>query len=51
MPGTSEIPELVEIAETFEPSPGNRKIYDELFAEFKELYRRNKTIYERLNRA
>ncbi|MHC4581962.1 MAG: xylulokinase [Planctomycetota bacterium] len=47
----SDIPDLVEIAETFEPSPGNRKIYDELSQEFKELYRRNKKIYERLNRA
>ncbi|MHC4204541.1 MAG: xylulokinase [Planctomycetota bacterium] len=46
----NDVPELVEIAETFEPSSGNRMIYDELFARFKEVYRSNKAIYERLNR-
>ncbi|MHC4558173.1 MAG: xylulokinase [Planctomycetota bacterium] len=46
----NDVPELVEIKETFKPSSGNRKIYDELFARFKEIYRRNKAIYEKLNR-
>jgi xylulokinase len=46
----SDIPNRVEIAETFKPSSENRKIYDELFARFKEVYASNKAIYERLNR-
>ena len=46
----SDVPELIEIAETFRPSSENRKIYDELFARFKELYVSNKAIYERLNK-
>jgi len=46
----SDIPKRVEIAKTFTPSPENRKVYDELFARFKELYVSNKAIYKRLNR-
>ena len=46
----SDVPECVEIARTFRPSSENRKIYDELFARFKEVYASNKAIYERLNR-
>ncbi len=46
----SDIPECVEIARTFKPSPENRKIYDELFAIFKEVYTSNKSVYEKLNR-
>jgi xylulokinase len=45
-----DVPERVEIAETFTPSPENRRIYDELFARFKEVYASNKAIYEKLNR-
>ncbi|UCG56474.1 MAG: FGGY-family carbohydrate kinase [Phycisphaerales bacterium] len=45
-----DVPERVEIAETFRPSAENRRIYDELFARFKEVYASNKAIYERLNR-
>lgn len=46
----SDVPKRVEIAKTFKPSCENRKIYDELFARFKEIYASNKAIYERLNR-
>jgi xylulokinase len=46
----SDIPECVEIAKTFRPSSENRKIYDELFAIFKEVYTSNKAVYEKLNR-
>ncbi len=45
-----EIPEHIQIQETFEPNPENRKIYDELFPEFVRLYRRNRKIFARLNR-
>ncbi len=45
-----EVPDLVAIARTFEPAPANRRVYDELFGAFKELYRRNRGLYARLNR-
>lgn len=46
-----DIPALVPIAHTYEPDPKNRKLYDELFGEFVNLYKANKAIFARLNRA
>jgi xylulokinase len=46
-----EIPSLVPIANTFEPNPRNRGLYDELFREFVNLYKCNKAIFARLNRS
>ncbi len=46
----SDVPECVETASTFRPSSENRKIYDELFAIFKEFYASNKAVYKKLNR-
>lgn len=40
----------VPIANTYQPNPANRKLYDELFAEFVTLYESNKKIFARLNR-
>jgi hypothetical protein len=34
----------------FEPNPANRDLYDERFALFGELYKKNRGIYRRLNR-
>ncbi|MBI4307256.1 MAG: FGGY-family carbohydrate kinase [Chloroflexi bacterium] len=45
-----EVSECVPIAQTYEPNPQNRKVYDELFQEFVNLYKSNKSIYTRLNR-
>ncbi|ATB43623.1 xylulose kinase [Cystobacter fuscus] len=45
-----EIPSLVPIAQTFEPNPRNRALYDELFDEFLNIYKNNKAIFARLNR-
>lgn len=45
-----DIPERVPIAHIYEPNPQHRKIYDELFGEFVNLYQSNKQIYARLNR-
>jgi xylulokinase len=45
-----EISERVEIAKTYQPDPANRKIYDELFKEFLNVYKNNKQMYARLNR-
>ncbi|MET0406650.1 MAG: FGGY-family carbohydrate kinase, partial [Cystobacter sp.] len=46
-----EIPSLVPVAQTFEPNPRNRALYDELFGEFINLYKNNKAIFARLNRS
>lgn len=45
-----DIPERIKIAKTYTPNPQNRAIYDELFAEFVDLYKREKKFYSRLNR-
>jgi xylulokinase len=39
----------VEIAETFRPDPDHRKVYDELFREFLNIYKNNRAAYARLN--
>jgi hypothetical protein len=44
-----DIPKYIQINNTFEPNPENRKIYDRLFAEFVNIYKRNKAIFKRLN--
>ena len=46
-----DISDRVRIVNTYTPNPANRKIYDELFAEFVEIYKRDKKMYARLNRA
>lgn len=45
-----EIGAHVPVANTYQPNPANRKIYDELFAEFVAIYESNKKIFARLNR-
>ncbi|NOZ02829.1 MAG: xylulose kinase [Deltaproteobacteria bacterium] len=45
-----EIPGLMRYDRTFEPDQQNRLIYDRLFKEFVEVYRRNRGMYFRLNR-
>jgi xylulokinase len=44
-----DIPERVQTTETYQPNPDNRRIYDELFAEFLNIYKNNKRTYARLN--
>ena len=44
-----DIPNYIQISNTFEPNPENRKIYDRLFAEFLNIYKHNKAIFKRLN--
>jgi len=46
-----DIPDLVSCENTHFPNPENRKIYDELYGEFLQIHKKNKSIYERLNRA
>ncbi len=47
----SDIPKLVQFQAEYRPNPANRKLYDEMFLEFTNLYKQNKAIYKRLNRA
>ena len=47
----AEIPDLVEIAATFRPNPDHRAVYDRLYQEYLNLYKANRRIYSRLNRA
>jgi len=44
-----DISERTQILRTYTPNPDNRQIYDELFGEFLEIYKRNKAMYARLN--
>ncbi len=45
-----DIPGLTRIRKEYLPNPDNRKIYDELFAEFVNLYKVHKKICSRMNR-
>ncbi len=45
-----DIPGRVRVAETFEPNPANRAVYDELFREFTTIYKRVRKCHARLNR-
>ncbi len=45
-----DIPAQIQIANTYQPNTKNRRIYDELFAEFVNIYKQNKKTYARLNR-
>jgi xylulokinase len=45
-----EAAERVEVAREYMPNPKNRAIYDNLFAAFLEIYKRNRKLYARLNK-
>ncbi len=45
-----DVSRKVKIQREYQPNPENRKLYDALFAEFVNIYKQNKKIYERLNR-
>ncbi len=44
-----DLPERVEIAETYRPNADCRNIYDELYEEFLTIYKNNRRAYARLN--
>ena len=46
-----DIPGLVQFQGEYQPNPANRTLYDRMFVEFTALYKQNKSIYRRLNRA
>lgn len=44
-----DIKDRVAIHKVYKPNPANRKIYDELYTEFKNVYAAHKKIHERMN--
>ena len=45
-----DIKKYIKIQQTYVPEPKYRKLYDELFVEFKNIYKQNKKWYARMNR-
>ncbi|HEY5011759.1 MAG TPA: FGGY-family carbohydrate kinase, partial [Acidimicrobiia bacterium] len=45
----ADIGRRVQVTRTFDPQPANRAIYDELFGEFRAVYKQNRAMYRRLN--
>jgi len=45
-----QISDAVEVGTVYTPNPAHTVIYDRMFAEFKNIYQKNKKIYARLNR-
>ncbi len=45
----SDIPQLLQIKQTYTPQAENRSLYDERFAVFTDIYKHMKAIYARLN--
>lgn len=51
IPSFEAIGDHITIQQSFTPNPGNRRLYDRLFGEFKNLYKQNKKWYGRMNGA
>ncbi len=47
---SSDVAKDVKIGKTFVPTDENLKVYDELYGEFKKVYKAQKNMYKRLNR-
>ncbi|MHA1166918.1 MAG: xylulokinase [Candidatus Hodarchaeales archaeon] len=45
-----DIKQHIKITDVFCPNPDNRRLYDDLFAEFKNLYKYNKKFHSKMNR-
>jgi xylulokinase len=46
----ADVAKHVQYLNEYQPDPQKRELYDKLFAEFVNLYKQNRLIYERLNR-
>ncbi len=44
-----QIPDLAPVERVYRPDPANRAVYDRSYDAFRELYRRNRSLYARLN--
>ena len=49
LPGFSAAKDFVQIERSYEPDPGNREIYDELFERYKDIYNSLKDVYIKAN--
>ena len=45
-----EVSALAEVNHTFQPNPANRKLYDDLFAQYVEIYNTNKSWFKKWNK-
>ncbi len=45
-----DVPGFIQFKNTYHPNEKNRALYDERFAVFMEIYKKNKDIYRRLNK-
>jgi xylulokinase len=44
-----ELPELIKIKRVFEPNLSNRAVYDKMYTQYRELFKRNKKVFAALN--
>ncbi len=44
-----EIPAMVKIKKVFEPDDSNRVVYEKMYAQYRELYKKNKKVFAKLN--
>lgn len=44
-----ELPGLVKIKRVFEPDASNRAVYDKMYTQYRELFKRNKKVFAALN--
>jgi len=44
-----EIKGFAKIKKEFEPNPSNRTIYDKMYKQYRELFKRNRKIFKALN--
>jgi xylulokinase len=47
----SDIPGLIRFQRTYHPQPENRDVYDLLYTAFLDIYKKNRSIFHKLNRS
>ena len=50
IPSFEDIKKHIAIQKSYYPNPANRKLYDKIFQEFKNIYKQNKSWYKRMNK-
>ena len=44
-----EIPERARIKKTFKPIEGNFAVYDKLYSQFRQIFKKNQSVFNTLN--
>ncbi len=44
-----DVPERIQIAASYSPNPANRQVYNKLYSAFREIHKRNKSLFADLN--